>query len=188
MMRICTWVGCCLALSLASCSDSGAKPRVVMTTSMGKIVVELEPSQVPKTVANFLEYVDDGFYDGTIFHRVMAGFMIQGGGYEPGLTKKPTRKPIKNEGKNGLRNDRGTIAMARTGDPHSATAQFYINVVDNDDLNHPGKTGWGYCAFGRVVEGMDVVDKIKAVPTISKGGPFQNLPKETVVIKSIKRQ
>ncbi len=188
MKRISAWIGCCLALSLASCSDSGSKPRVVITTSMGKIVVELEPTQVPKTVENFLRYVDDGFYDGTIFHRVMPDFMIQGGGFEPSLAQKPTRKPIKNEAMNGLRNDRGTIAMARTNDPHSATAQFYINVVDNDSLNHPGQSGWGYCAFGRVVEGMDVVDKIRAVPTIAKGPRFGNLPKEAVLIKSIKRQ
>ena len=136
-------------------------------TSKGRIVVELDADKAPKTVANFLQYVKSGHYNGVIFHRVIDGFMIQTGGFTADMTQKPTKAPIQNEADNGLRNDRGTIAMARTGDPHSASAQFFINTVDNDSLNHQGKTpqGWGYAVFGKVVEGMDVVDQITKVRT-----------------------
>ncbi len=152
-----------------------------------KIVIELNPEKAPQTVANFLEYSKSGHYEGTIFHRVIAEFMIQGGGFTPELEKKPTKDPIKNEADNGLSNKRGTIAMARTGDPHSASAQFFINVVDNDRLDHKDKTnnGWGYCVFGKVVEGMDVVDRIREVDVSTKKG-MQNVPVNPVVIKAVK--
>jgi len=159
---------------------------VRMHTSKGLIVLELDETRAPKTTENFLQYVRDGFYDGTIFHRVINNFMIQGGGFKPGMVQKPTRAPIDNEAANGLRNERGTIAMARTTDPHSATAQFFINVVDNDFLNFtaPQPQGWGYCVFGRVTEGMRVVDEIKGVPTRTFAG-HQNVPVEDVVIDRI---
>jgi peptidyl-prolyl cis-trans isomerase B (cyclophilin B) len=157
---------------------------VELHTNHGVIKLELDAEKAPKSVANFLEYVKKGHYDNTVFHRVINGFMIQGGGFEPGMKQKPTDKPIENEANNGLTNDNGTIAMARTGDPHSATAQFFINVTDNDFLNHKSPTpqGWGYAVFGRVVEGMDVVEKIKGVRTGSKGG-HQDVPAEDVVIE-----
>jgi len=160
-----------------------ANPRVALDTSMGKIVIELYPEKAPKTVANFLEYVKAGFFDGTIFHRVIPGFMVQGGGFTPDMQQKDTRAPIPNEADNGLKNDRGTIAMARTGDPNSATAQFFINVANNGALNHTGKTpqGWGYAVFGKVVEGMDVADKIVSVPR-GQRGPYGDVPKTTVLI------
>lgn len=164
-----------------------AKPRVILETTKGSITLELDSEAAPKTVENFLSYVDDGFYDGTIFHRVIANFMIQGGGMLPDLSSKPDSKaPIENEAKTGLSNKRGAIAMARTADPHSATSQFFINVVDNDFLNHPGQDGWGYCAFGEVVDGMDVVDAIRNVKTTSKP-PYDDVPVEDVVITSAKR-
>ncbi|MFP4547953.1 MAG: peptidylprolyl isomerase [Fidelibacterota bacterium] len=152
-----------------------------------KIVIELNPEKAPKTVANFLEYSKSGHYEGTIFHRVMSDFMIQGGGFTPELEKKPTNDPIENEANNGLSNKRGTIAMARTGDPHSASAQFFINVVDNDRLDFKSKTGngWGYCVFGKVVEGMDVVDRIREVEVTTKNG-MENVPVNPVVIKAVK--
>ena len=161
-----------------------SNPRVAFDTSKGRVVVELYADKAPKTVANFLQYVKSGHYDGVIFHRVIDGFMIQGGGFTPDMSQKPTRDPIQNEADNGLRNDRGTIAMARTADPNSASAQFFINTVNNDSLNHRGKTpqGWGYAVFGKVVEGMDVVDQITKVRTGSRGG-HQNVPVEAVVIK-----
>lgn len=160
--------------------------KVRIQTSYGAILVELDARKAPKTVSNFLAYVRDGFYDGTVFHRVMDGFMIQGGGFQPGMTQKPTRPPIENEAKNGLRNERGTIAMARTSDPDSATSQFYINVVDNDFLNYTAETpaGRGYCVFGKVVDGLTVVDRIKGVPTGSKGG-HKNVPLTDVVIEKV---
>ena len=161
------------------------EPRVRLKTSMGDIVISLEPQKAPETVENFLSYVRDGFYDGTIFHRVIDGFMIQGGGFTTDYTKKPTREPIANEADNGLQNVRGSIAMARTSDPHSATAQFFINVADNDFLNHTAQTsqGWGYVVFGMVIEGMDVVDQIKATPT-GPGGPFpKDAPQTPVIIE-----
>ena len=161
---------------------------VRLHTTLGTIVLELDAAKAPETVKNFLAYVEAGHYDNTIFHRVIDGFMIQGGGFEPGMNQKPVNAPIQNEAdlssKAGLKNDRYTIAMARTGDPHSATAQFFINVKDNAFLNHtaPSGQGWGYCVFGKVVEGMDVVDKIKGVKTGSKGF-HQDVPAEDVVIQ-----
>jgi len=157
---------------------------IKLTTNLGAITLELDAAKAPKTVANFLAYVKAGHYDGTIFHRVIDGFMIQGGGFLPGMRQKPTNAPIENEAANGLKNLRGTIAMARTQDPHSATAQFFINVADNDflDFRAPTGNGWGYCVFGRVVEGMDVVDKIKSVRTGSRGF-HQDVPLEDIVIE-----
>ncbi len=160
-------------------------PRVLLQTTLGDITLELAADKAPKTVENFLQYVDEGFYDGTIFHRVISNFVIQGGGYTPDFVKKPTRAPIPSEANNGLSNLRGSIAMARTSDPHSATSQFFINVVDNTFLDHRSQTlrGWGYTVFGRVVEGMEVVDKIRRVPT-GRGGPFaKDVPREPVIIK-----
>jgi len=157
---------------------------IKLTTNLGAITLELDAEKAPKTVANFLAYVKAGHYDGTIFHRVIDGFMIQGGGFLPGMRQKPTNAPIENEAANGLKNLRGTIAMARTQEPHSATAQFFINVADNDflDFRAPAGNGWGYCVFGRVVEGMDVVDKIKSVRTGSRGF-HQDVPLEDIVIE-----
>jgi peptidyl-prolyl cis-trans isomerase B (cyclophilin B) len=148
-------------------------PRVEFTTNHGKIVVELNPDKAPKSVANFLSYVKAGYYSGTIFHRVIAGFMIQGGGFTADMVQKPTRAPVQNEADNGLKNTRGTLAMARTNVPHSATSQFFVNVVDNGFLNHRSKTprGWGYTVFGHVTEGMGVVDKIRRVPTGARDVP-----------------
>ena len=163
--------------------------RVKLSTSEGDIVLALDDENAPATVKNFLQYVRDGHYDNTIFHRVIDGFMIQGGGFEPGMKQKPTRAPIAHEGANGLRNGRHTVAMARTGDPHSATAQFFINVADNDFLDYkaPSANGWGYCVFGKVVGGQDVVDRIRAVPT-GNSGFHQNVPKEDVVIVKAEEQ
>jgi len=156
---------------------------VTLETTHGNIVIELDADKAPETVKNFLNYVNDGFYDGTIFHRVIKNFMIQGGGFQPGMVQKPTEAPIQNEANNGLANDRGTIAMARTGDPHSATAQFFINHADNAFLNHtsPSGQGWGYCVFGKVTDGMDTVDAIAAVSTGNSGG-HADVPVEDVVI------
>jgi peptidyl-prolyl cis-trans isomerase B (cyclophilin B) len=157
---------------------------VKLSTNLGTITLDLDAQRAPETVKNFLQYVQDGHYDNTVFHRVIDGFMIQGGGFEPGMRQKPTRAPVPNEASNGLKNERGTIAMARTGDPHSATAQFFINVADNTFLNHTAPTaqGWGYCVFGRVTGGMDVVEKIKGVRTGSKG-MHKDVPVEDVVIE-----
>jgi peptidyl-prolyl cis-trans isomerase B (cyclophilin B) len=157
---------------------------IKLTTNHGTITLELDAEKAPKTVANFLAYVESGHYDGTIFHRVIKDFMIQGGGMSGGMKEKGTLEAIENEAANGLKNDRGTIAMARTNDPHSATAQFFINLKDNDFLNHtaPAGQGWGYCVFGRVVDGMDVVEKIKSVKTGNKGY-HQNVPVEDVIIE-----
>ena len=157
---------------------------VKLTTNHGDIVLELDAEKAPETVKNFLAYVEAGHYDNTIFHRVINGFMIQGGGFEPGMKQKATQAPVKNEANNGLKNEAGTIAMARTQDPHSATAQFFINVADNDFLNFKAENiqGWGYCVFGRVTEGMDVVNAIKGVKTGSSGF-HQDVPKEDVVIQ-----
>ncbi|MFF2546745.1 peptidylprolyl isomerase [Kitasatospora sp. NPDC058063] len=158
--------------------------KVKLSTNHGAIVLRLDAEKAPATVENFLQYVRDGFYDGTVFHRVINGFMVQGGGMEPGMKQKKTRAPIQNEADNGLKNLTYTVAMARTGDPHSATAQFFINVADNDFLDHSGKNaqGWGYAVFGEVVEGQDVVDAVKTVPTGSRSG-HQDVPKEDVVIE-----
>jgi peptidyl-prolyl cis-trans isomerase B (cyclophilin B) len=160
-------------------------PKVLLKTSKGDITLELFAGKAPKTVDNFLTYVRDGHYDGTVFHRVINGFMIQGGGMDADLTPRPTREPIENEADNSVANEAYTIAMARTSDPHSATAQFFINVADNEFLNHKTKSmqGWGYCAFGRVIEGQEVVDAIKSVPT-SSGGMHENVPVEAVEITS----
>jgi len=157
---------------------------VKLHTNLGAITIDVDAERAPETARNFLQYVEDGHYDNTIFHRVIDGFMIQGGGFAPGMKQKPTRAPIQNEAANGLRNERGTVAMARTGDPHSATAQFFINVADNAFLDHSAPTpqGWGYCVFGRVVDGMDVVERIKAVRTGSSGF-HKDVPVEDVVIQ-----
>lgn len=158
--------------------------RVRMQTSMGDFVIDLEDEKAPETVRNFLQYASDGFYDNTVFHRVIDGFMIQGGGFEPGMKQKPTRAPVQNEAANGLKNALHTVAMARTSDPHSATAQFFINVTDNDFLDHraPTPDAYGYCVFGKVVEGTDVVDRIAKVRTGSRGF-HQDVPTEDVVIR-----
>jgi peptidyl-prolyl cis-trans isomerase B (cyclophilin B) len=157
---------------------------IVLHTSHGAITLELDAENAPKTVENFLQYVRDGHYDNTVFHRVIDGFMIQGGGMEPGMKQKPTRAPIANEAGNGLKNKRYTVAMARTNDPHSATAQFFINVADNDFLDYKGPSpqGWGYCVFGKVTAGQDVVERIKVVAT-GNSGFHQNVPVEDVVIQ-----
>ncbi|MFY9261710.1 MAG: peptidylprolyl isomerase [Gallionella sp.] len=155
---------------------------VKLHTNLGVITLQLDAEKAPITVKNFLEYVNSGHYSNTIFHRVINSFMIQGGGFEPGMKQKPTNAPIKNEAANGLKNDKYTIAMARTGDPHSASTQFFINTGnDNSFLNYPGQDGWGYCVFGKVVEGMDVVDAIRKVPTGNKAG-HSDVPKEDVII------
>ena len=172
------------ALLLTVSTLSFAGPKVEFKTTMGDFVVELNPEKAPKTVENFLGYVNSGFYNGTIFHRVINNFMIQGGGMTAGMKQKPTLDEIENEANNGLKNDRGTIAMARTSDPHSATAQFFINVNDNDFLNHTSPTaqGWGYAVFGAVSDGMDVVNAIRKVKTGSSGF-HQDVPTEDVVIE-----
>ena len=177
-------LGSISATSPSAKADDAEHPQVTFETSHGSFVLELDRGAAPETVENFLAYVRDGFYEGTIFHRVIAGFMIQGGGFTPEFKQLQTRAPIRNEADQGGENDRGSIAMARTSDPHSATAQFFINVVDNDFLNHRNQTtqGWGYTAFGRVVEGMDTVDSIAAVQTGSRG-MFQDVPQDTVVIE-----
>jgi peptidyl-prolyl cis-trans isomerase B (cyclophilin B) len=155
---------------------------VLLTTNHGNIRIELDAEKAPKTVENFLNYVRSGHYDGTIFHRVIDGFMIQGGGFEPGMKQKATNEPIENEAKNGLKNEPYTVAMARTSAPHSASAQFFINIKNNSFLDYPGQDGWGYCVFGKVVEGTDVVDKIKGVKT-TRSGMFADVPVDNVVIE-----
>jgi peptidyl-prolyl cis-trans isomerase A (cyclophilin A) len=172
-----------VACAGASAQDKAAAPRVLLTTSLGDITLQLDPEKAPKTVANFLEYVKSGHYDGTVFHRVMDGFMIQGGGFTPEMNQKPTKAPIPLEARSGLKNERGTVAMARTAVPDSATSQFFINVVDNPRLDYPNPDGNGYAVFGKVVAGMDVVDKIRKVETGSAGG-HQNVPVKPVLIRS----
>lgn len=179
------WLAVIAMAAMLSAADGGAaeaaNPKVKIETTQGAIVVELDPAAAPETVANFLTYVRAGFYDGTVFHRVIPNFMIQGGGFTADFNQKPTRDPIKNEAGNGLPNDRGTIAMARTQDPHSATAQFFINLKDNAFLNN-GARGWGYAVFGKVVEGMDIVDRIALQPT-GPAGPFGgDVPTTAIVI------
>lgn len=186
-----TLLGTLVAAGLLAISTAWAespKPRVKIATSLGDIVVELAADKAPETVKNFLRYTDDKFYDGTIFHRVIKNFMIQGGGFDAKMTQKQTQAPIRNEARADLKNKRGTIAMARTGDPHSATAQFFINHADNGNLDFRNATpqGIGYAVFGRVVEGMDVVDKIANVPTGFKSR-MQDVPLETVTITSVRR-
>jgi peptidyl-prolyl cis-trans isomerase A (cyclophilin A) len=175
--------GAAVLLSASGAIAQNAAPRVALDTSEGRIVIELAPKESPKTVENFLAYVKSGHYDGTVFHRVIPTFMIQAGGFSPDMAERPTRPPIALESQNGLKNARGTVAMARRGDPNSATSQFFINVVDNPRLDYPNPDGNGYAVFGKVVEGMDVVDRIKAVPTGARG-PHQNVPINPVTIKS----
>ena len=177
-----------LTTGVSTAADSGDPVTVLIATSEGDITVELLPAKAPETVANFLRYVDEGFYNGTIFHRVIDGFMIQGGGFDQAYTKKQTHDSVLNEADNGLSNLRGTIAMARTSDPHSATAQFFINHTDNPALDHRNKgSGWGYAVFGKVTDGMEVVDRIATVKT-GPGGPFrQDAPREMVVIERISK-
>ena len=183
-----TLISIMIVLTVVFAAIAGDNPRVEMDTTKGKIILELYADKAPKTVKNFLAYVDAGFYDGTIFHRVIPNFMIQGGGFTADMRQKKTRAPIDNEADNGLRNERGTIAMARTSNPHSAMAQIFINTKNNDFLNHKGKSpqGWGYAVFGRVVEGMDVVDAVSGVKTGIRG-PFRDVPTDPVVIAVIKR-
>ena len=174
------------ALSLAATAhiaNAADTPHVLLQTNMGNIELELYQEKAPKTVANFLEYVKSGHYSGTIFHRVIDGFMIQGGGFDANMQQKPTNPPIPNEAQNGLKNEPYTIAMARTANPNSATAQFFINVNNNSGLDYPGQDGWGYAVFGKVVKGTDVVDKIKSVATTNRG-MHQNVPVKPVVIES----
>ncbi|ROR32710.1 peptidylprolyl isomerase [Inmirania thermothiophila] len=174
-----------LGLLVGVVAAAAERPRVALETTLGRIVVELDPERAPRTVANFLRYVDEGFYDGTVFHRVVPGFVIQGGGFTPDLRLKRPHSPIPNEADNGLSNRRGTLAMARTADPHSANSQFFINLVDNPFLDHRDRTprGWGYAVFGRVVEGIDVVDRIGRVDT-GPAGPFpRDVPRTPVVIE-----
>ena len=172
-----------LSATAAAPGALAADPQVDLKTNMGTIRLELYPAKAPKSVANFLQYVKDGHYNGLIFHRVIDGFMIQTGGMDKNMREKQTRAPIENEAKNGLKNDLGSIAMARTNQPHSASAQFFINVKDNGFLNYPGQDGWGYAVFGKVVSGMDVVMKIAKVPT-GNAGFHQNVPQQPVVIES----
>jgi peptidyl-prolyl cis-trans isomerase B (cyclophilin B) len=157
---------------------------VLMTTNKGNIKVELDADKAPKTVANFLDYVNKGHYTNTIFHRVIKDFMIQGGGFEPGMKQKPTEQTVENEAKNGLKNDKYTIAMARTMAPHSASAQFFINTKNNDFLNYPGQDGWGYAVFGKVVEGQDIVDQINTVKT-GRAGMHSDVPNDDVIIEKV---
>lgn len=181
-------LGAICALLLSSTVVIAANPQVELKTSLGSIGIELYPDKAPQTVKNFLEYVKSDFYKGTVFHRVIPGFMIQGGGFSPDFTQKATRDPVQNEAANGLKNDIGTIAMARTPNPHSATAQFFINVADNGFLNHSAPTarGYGYTVFGKVVQGMDVVNRIAQIPT-GPGGPFpQDVPRQEVVIQDVR--
>jgi|LNFM01.1.fsa_nt_gb cyclophilin family peptidyl-prolyl cis-trans isomerase len=176
----------CVFLVSRGAMAAGPNPGVVLDTTKGPIEIELYADKAPQSVENFLAYVKAGFYDGTIFHRVIPGFMIQGGGFTPEMEQKDTRDPIQNEADNGLQNTRGTLAMARTGDPHSATAQFFVNVADNAFLDHTDKgQGWGYAVFGKVVSGMDAVDAIVGVPT-TNFGPMGDVPVDTILIKSAK--
>jgi cyclophilin family peptidyl-prolyl cis-trans isomerase len=172
-----------LSAAAAAPGAIGADPQVDLRTSAGTIRLELYPAKAPKSVENFLQYVRDGHYNGTIFHRVIPGFMIQGGGMTPNMAQKPTRAPVPIESKNGLKNELGSVAMARTSDPNSATAQFFINVSNNSFLDYPGQDGNGYTVFGKVVNGMDVVNKIVAVPTGNQG-MNQNVPRQPVIIES----
>lgn len=187
LFSIISILGLLIAFSSINHADK-TNPKVIMQTSKGEITIELYADKAPITIKNFLSYVDEKFYDGTIFHRVIKGFMIQGGGLTPDLQEKPTKPPIKNEATNGLKNKKGTIAMARTAVIDSATSQFYINHVDNSFLNHKNNTpeGFGYCVFGKVIKGLDVVDAIANVKTMSRRGQI-DVPSETITIISIRR-
>ena len=192
-----------VAATVLGCTGPGTEPDsgtdgtgndlgtvVIVQTNMGAIEIELYPDEAPATVENFLEYVDDEFYDGTVFHRVIEDFMIQGGGYDSDQNKKPTREPVKNEADNGLKNTTGTVAMARTSVPDSATSQFFINVADNEflDFKSATPTGYGYAVFGKVISGIDVVEAIETAPIVEGQGAFKQSPKETVIIESIRRK
>ena len=170
---------------LSSFAAFAANPQLEVKTSLGTISIELYEDKAPKSVENFLQYAKDDFYNGTVFHRVIPGFMIQGGGFTPEMKQKDARAPIQNEARNGLKNQTGTLAMARTGDPHSASAQFFINLKDNSFLDYPSRDGWGYAVFGKVTQGFDIVQKIAMVPT-GNAGPHQNVPNTPVVIESVK--
>jgi peptidyl-prolyl cis-trans isomerase A (cyclophilin A) len=170
---------------LFSMATHAANPQVELKTSQGTLIIELYPDKAPKSVDNFLQYVKEGFFNGTVFHRVIPDFMIQGGGFTPDMKQKETREPIANEAKNGLKNETGTLAMARTNSPHSATSQFFINLKNNIPLDYPGHDGWGYAVFGKVVQGFDVVQKIAKVPTATSG-MHQNVPTAPVLIESVK--
>ena len=170
---------------LFSITAHAANPQVEMKTSQGTLIIELYQDRAPKTVGNFLQYTKDGFFNGTVFHRVIPDFMIQGGGFTPDMKQKEARAPIQNEAMNGLKNELGTLAMARTGDPHSASAQFFINLKENSFLDYPGRDGWGYAVFGKVVQGLDIVQKIARVPT-ANSGPHQNVPTTPILIESVK--
>ncbi|HTH41046.1 MAG TPA: peptidylprolyl isomerase [Rhodocyclaceae bacterium] len=184
MKKILSALGASLLFSCAAISAMAANPQVEMKTNQGTIVLELDAAKAPVTVANFVQYAKEGFYNGTIFHRVIDGFMIQGGGFEPGMKEKSTHSPIQNEAKNGLKNATGTIAMARTNNPNSATAQFFINLVDNRMLDYPNPDGAGYAVFGKVTQGLDVVQKIAKVRT-GNAGFHQNVPTTPIVIESV---
>ena len=188
LKRILLIITLCLTAATVMATDppAGKNPVVLMETSLGNVKLELYQKSAPVSVRNFLDYVNSGYYGGTIFHRVIPGFMVQGGGMTADLKPKSTKAPIKNEADNGLKNDRGTLAMARTGDPNSATSQFFINVVNNDGLNRPSPDGFGYAVFGRVIEGMDVIDRIVKTPQKQLNAVFQNVPETPVVIKSMK--
>ena len=180
------FAGVMLTATADDAAAAGPNPQVLMKTSLGDIVIELYPEKAPKTVENFLQYVDDGFYSGLVFHRVIGNFMIQGGGFDKDMKQKTTRGPIPLESRNGLKNDAGTIAMARTSVPDSATSQFFINTVNNASLNHPNPDGNGYAVFGKVVSGMETVEKIAKVKT-GRSGPHGDVPAEPVVIESVSR-
>jgi len=184
MRQLILAAGALLVAAGALAAAEAPNPQMVLDTSEGVMVIELFPDKAPRSVENIIQYVEDGFYEDTIFHRVIPRFMIQGGGFGQDLVKKPVRAPVANEADNGLKNDRGTIALARTSDPHSATAQFYINLIDNDSLDHRTKTdrGWGYCVFGRVIEGMNVVDRISRARTQTRG-PMRDVPALPIVIE-----
>lgn len=182
-LKIISVISGMLLASTTFIAQAADNPRVALKTNMGDIVLELYPEKAPKTVENFLQYVKNGHYSGTIFHRVIENFMIQGGGFNKEMQQKPTREPVENEAKNGLKNEPYSVAMARTSAPHSATAQFFINTKDNSFLDYPGQDGWGYTVFGKVIKGKEVVDKIKAAPT-SNSGMHADVPTKPIVIES----
>jgi len=179
---------CCIILATTDshAQQASDNPMIKMSTSLGDVTIELYPDQAPETVENFLQYTGNGFYNGTIFHRVIPGFVLQGGGFTPAMERKPTREPITNESDNGLKNERGTLSMARLPDPHSATSQFFVNLADNPHLDHRGGSQWGYAVFGKVVEGMEVIDEIAGVETTTRQG-HRDVPAEAVVIEDAQR-